>query len=283
MDKRNFSEEEVREILAKGLRLQNASDDHRIQLETRLSMAELEEIAHEVGISQKHLQQAVESIEAGPKVFQNNDFIGAPNYLAITTKLKRELTDTAIVAITKKLRSFFHVEGTLEKIGKHFSWVAPSNDSNINGQPSPGKYLRFEGNSTKKGTELTLTYAPSLVRVQFHAIASIASIFSIFWGLNNKLTFPVYMVLVSLLVATNLFAHFGYKKFFKFRSRKIYTQFKEIEELALTLINADNAEASRQDINASRIDLEQVEGYESNSLDGDQIDHSSNKQNKDLE
>ena len=260
MEKNEFSEEEVREILAKGLSYQNASDDARLKIETKLSLEELGRLANEVGISPKHLQQAIEQEKNRTRVFQNDDFLGGPNNITFSSSIKGELDDSGIVEIVKKLRSIFNLTGTLETVGRHFSWSVALGDQFSFAQKQPAVDIFFEGKSADDSTDLKMTYSPTSLKYRFHVVASFLSLFVIPIFVPQGISLPLFLALLfPILLATNLGAYFAFKKFFNYRSRKIFEQFKEIEELALTLAESKKGEVE------SRIRLDQAEGYQSNS------------------
>ena len=150
MPDRRFSEEEVAEILKHAAEVEH-SDKSLLPLAEGMTLAELEEIGREVGISPAAMQQAVKRITKPDQPTRR--FLGLPLGVGRTVELDRKLTDDEWELLVANLRQTFEARGVVKQEGSLRSWT--NGNLQVFLEPTPtGQRLRLR---TVKGN------APGLI------------------------------------------------------------------------------------------------------------------------
>jgi hypothetical protein len=149
-DPRRYGEQEIAEILR---RATEADETAPNAAGTGLTLAEIQEVGAEVGITPSRIERAARSLdllEASPLV----RFLGAPRSVARMVPLDRALSDDEWMRLVVILRETFGARGTVESIGPLRTWY--NGNLQIHVEPWEGAHrVRM---STFKGnvTELTI-------------------------------------------------------------------------------------------------------------------------------
>ena len=119
MSERRFSDEEVAEILKDAAESQHAE---RTMLPSAkgLTLAELQDIGREVGISPEVIQNAAGRIDKTDRVMRT--ILGLPLGVGRTVELNRRLTDEEWDRLVAELRATFDARGVVKHEGSLRSW-----------------------------------------------------------------------------------------------------------------------------------------------------------------
>ncbi len=150
MSDRRFNEEEVAAILKDAAEAQY-SDDRLLPSSGGLTLAELQSIGREVGISPEMIQKSAQRFN--PAQQPTRRFLGLPLGVAQTVEFNRRLTDQEWERIVADLRETFEAPGVVRQQGSLRQWT----NGNLQALLEPtatGQRLRM---STVKGS------APGLI------------------------------------------------------------------------------------------------------------------------
>lgn len=120
MSERRFSEDEVSEILKYAAEVQD-SDQGLLSPGTGLTLAELQEIGRQAGISPEAMQLAARRVGisvANP----TRTFLGLPLGVGRTIELDRRLTDEEWDRLVAELRTTFDARGVVRQEGSLRTW-----------------------------------------------------------------------------------------------------------------------------------------------------------------
>lgn len=145
MSERRFSEEEVTEILRLAAEAES-SDRSLVRAGDGLTLADLEKIGREVGISPSAMQQAVRKV--GTSDQSTRRLLGFPIGVGRTVELDRKLSDDEWDRLVADLRATFDARGKIRQEGSLRSWS--NGNLQVLLEPTPsGQRLRFR---TVKGS-----------------------------------------------------------------------------------------------------------------------------------
>jgi hypothetical protein len=139
MSERRFTEDEVAEILKYAAEEQDSVRSLTAP-HTGLTLAELNEIGREVGISPEAMQHAVRKV--GVETQPARTFLGFPIAVARTVELDRKLSDEEWDRLVADLRDTFFARGVVRHEGSLRSW----NNGNLHVMLEPtatGQRLRM--------------------------------------------------------------------------------------------------------------------------------------------
>jgi hypothetical protein len=117
---RRFNEEEVAAILKAAAEAQY-SDDRLLPSSGGLTLAELQSIGREAGISPEMIEQAARRFE--PSQQPTRKFLGLPLGVAQTVEFDRRLTDQEWERIVVDLRETFEAQGVVRQQGSLRQWT----------------------------------------------------------------------------------------------------------------------------------------------------------------
>ena len=120
MSERRFTEEEVSEILKYAAEAEH-TNRNLLRSGSGLTLAELNEIGREVGISPDAMQQAVRRIEPGGD--SSRRWLGFPIGVGRTVELDRSLTEEEWDRLVVDLRETFDARGVIKREGSLRSWT----------------------------------------------------------------------------------------------------------------------------------------------------------------
>jgi hypothetical protein len=120
MSERRFTEDEVAEILKYAAEEQDSGRSLTAP-HNGLTLAELNEIGREVGISPEAMQQAVRRIE--PAIQPTRTFLGFPIGVARTVDIDHKLSDDEWDRLVAQLRETFDARGVVRHEGSLRSWT----------------------------------------------------------------------------------------------------------------------------------------------------------------
>ena len=145
VSERRFSEEEVAEILKYASEVEH-SDKSLVRAADGLTLADLEKIGREVGISPSAMQQAVRRVDTSDR--PTRTLLGFPIGVGRTVELDGKLTDDEWERLVADLRETFDARGTIRQEGSLRSWS--NGNLQVLLEPTPnGQRLRFR---TVKGS-----------------------------------------------------------------------------------------------------------------------------------
>lgn len=124
---RRYDEAEVAEILRRAAETESApaipSTAAPSGPDRGLTLAQIQEIAGEVGIDPAVIQHAAFSLEVVPEsVAPPARFLGAPRSVSRTVALPRDLTDDEWMRLVAVLRETFGTRGIVEQVGSLRTW-----------------------------------------------------------------------------------------------------------------------------------------------------------------
>ncbi len=144
---RRYDDEEVAEIFRLATGARTEGDRKALPLEEGMTLAQIEEIGAEVGISRDEIARAAHSLQRRVEVERSLSFLGAPRSVARTLHIDRALTDEEWGMLVSDLRRTFDAKGKVEVEGPLRSWT----NSNLQVHVEPdgeGYAVRMR---TKKG------------------------------------------------------------------------------------------------------------------------------------
>lgn len=125
MENKEFSQQQIREILAKASELQRSKNE--IQSEQGgVTSDELREIADEVGISSNVLEKAIRSVESSTD--KKFNWLTGTSELKASIILEHEANELQINQIFPELNTLTGQKGTLEKVGNTYDWEQLKNE-----------------------------------------------------------------------------------------------------------------------------------------------------------
>lgn len=165
-DARRYDEEQVAEILRRATEAEEAAP--QIAAGTGLTLAQIQEVGGEVGISPARIERAALSLGL-PGASPAERFLGATRSVSRTIPLDRPLSDDEWMRLVVILRETFGARGTVESIGPLRTWY--NGNLHVHVEPWEGGHrVRM---STYKGnvTELTIMGAAFLLMAVFTGLA----------------------------------------------------------------------------------------------------------------
>ena len=120
MSDRRFNEEEVAAILKDAAEAQY-SDDRLLPSSGGLTLAELQSIGREVGISPEMIQKSAQRFK--PAQQPTRKLLGLPLGVAQTVEFDRKLTDAEWERIVADLRETFEAQGVVRQQGSLRQWT----------------------------------------------------------------------------------------------------------------------------------------------------------------
>ena len=120
MSDRRFNEEEVAAILKDAAEAQY-SDDRLLPSSGGLTLAELQSIGREVGISPEMIQKSAQRFK--PAQQPTRKLLGLPLGVAQTVEFDRKLTDAEWERIVADLRETFEAQGVVKQQGSLRQWT----------------------------------------------------------------------------------------------------------------------------------------------------------------
>lgn len=153
MDERRYTQDEVAAIF------ERASETEAKLPSTGagagLTLAELQGIAKEVGISPQSVSQAAKSLELAPRPAPVARFLGVPIGVARTAEFDRALTDTEWEHLVGDLRTTFAANGKLRYDGPFRQWTNGNLKAVI--EPTPnGSRIRLQTSNGQARTLMTM-------------------------------------------------------------------------------------------------------------------------------
>ena len=120
MSDRRFNEEEVAAILKDAAEAQY-SDDRLLPSSGGLTLAELQSIGREIGISPELIQKSAQRFK--PAQQPTRTILGLPRGVAQTVEFDRKLTDAEWERIVADLRETFEAQGVVRQQGSLRQWT----------------------------------------------------------------------------------------------------------------------------------------------------------------
>ena len=145
MTDRRYDDDEVAEIFRKAAEGPQSLPAHAARDEG-MTLAELQSIGREVGISAEAVASAAQSLEIQPRA-SGRSFLGMPIGVERTVALGRKLSDDEWERLVVQLREVFHARGSVSSTGSFRQWT--NGNLQVLLEPTPtGQRLRL---STTKG------------------------------------------------------------------------------------------------------------------------------------
>jgi hypothetical protein len=128
-EEKRFEEGEVRSLLARAMALQSSAEEATSPIgkggSARLTLAEIRQIAAEVGIEPHYLDLAAAEQERGTAPRQRFHILGAPTAVEREQMLPGPITPEKWERIVPELRRALGKVGVVEQIGQSFAWSSP--------------------------------------------------------------------------------------------------------------------------------------------------------------
>jgi len=257
---KHFNEDQVRNILARSLKLQEESASKDLHEEHSISIEELRAIAKDLGISPAFLGEALrnETTSFVENVIPGS--MGVPKTVEFSGNVKGRMNDDLMFRIVELLREKLGTpsspRGKVESLGNSFEWFAVDHV--------------FKARSHKGETNLSLTYKSSNSKALFYLVPYLISAGLLIptFILGAKGIILPMIILLSTILGLNVLLHFQYQKYAKRKRQLTKEVFQEIEQMISQ--ESDNSEDSQmvEDGSAKEakphksIDLEVADGYE---------------------
>lgn len=131
MSTRRFNEQEISTILKRATELQEQQDGSGAHTHHGLTLEEIQQIAHEVGVDPQLVEWAAEEIDQ-PAVEQDGFHLwGGPIKAERTRHVRGDLTDNTMDELVKAIRERLGQEGLFEKLGGVLTWKSKEKDAEI--------------------------------------------------------------------------------------------------------------------------------------------------------
>jgi hypothetical protein len=189
MAERRYSDDEIRTIFARATEVRDRSP-RQLPGGEGMSLAELQAIGREAGISPELVSQAARELDQPPAPPPPR-LLGIPIGVARTVELDRKLTDAEWEQLVVRLRETFHARGTITEQGSFRSWV--NGNLQILVEPTPtGERVRFR---TVRGEARGLLTA-GLSMIGVSAMLTVISLLTVSGGPGEVLasTTPVGLI-----------------------------------------------------------------------------------------
>ena len=121
MTERRYTEEEVAQIIQRAAENQQ-SPQRQLAPAEGLTLAEVQEIGREVGISPELVRQAAKSLQAPPQQGSRR-WLGLPLGVSQTIELDRRLSESEWERLVVDLRETFDARGTVKSEGNFKQWT----------------------------------------------------------------------------------------------------------------------------------------------------------------
>src|SRR4051794_12796103 len=131
---RRWGEGEVGAILRRAIELQHEEQRRAPQALARsedgASLAELEEMANEVGLEPALVRRAVAELEARPRPVPISPWTGSPGRIVFERVLPGEVSPAAIESLLAIIQGAVTAQGQGSMVGRTFTWtsIAPGRD-----------------------------------------------------------------------------------------------------------------------------------------------------------
>lgn len=160
MSDKRYNEEEVAAIF-KSAAAPHDAQRNRVSASTGMTLAELQEIGREVGLSPEDVARAAAALEVQPKVMTRR-VLGAPVTVGRTVDLPRPLSDAEWEQLVVDLRTTFRARGRLEMQGSFRQWSNGNLQALL--EPTPaGQRLRLQ--TTRGGAREQLVAGAATVGI----------------------------------------------------------------------------------------------------------------------
>lgn len=167
---RRYGEEEVRKVFAHAA---EAAEEERASLPSPvdggLTLAELQAVGLEVGLSPERVAAAAAELDAPPRVVPRRKLLGIPISAGRIVDLPRELTDREWQFLVARLRATFDAKGEVRDEGGIREW-SNGNLHAVLEQTEAGHRLRM---GTRKGDALETTFLGIMFSVMAVIVAFI--------------------------------------------------------------------------------------------------------------
>jgi hypothetical protein len=122
MNERRFNDDEVAAIFAKATDVTTTTSQRHLPSSDGLTLAELQEIGREVGITPDRVAQAAAAIDRVGTATSRR-FLGLPLGVGRTVELDRRLSDAEWDQLVVDLRETFDARGTVRQEGSFRQWT----------------------------------------------------------------------------------------------------------------------------------------------------------------
>ncbi len=249
-----FTEEEVQKILARSLRLQDASLAEVAKNREGFSIDELEEVAMDLGISKEFLHEALKSKSDSFVFTLRKSKLGGIKEFEVSGNVRTRITEDAkfeiLQLLRKELKGTGPAKGTVENIGSSFEWTIAD--------------YTFTANAGDGETDLKLVHRPGGMKLLFNLVPIIfgATALPIAFGVGGPVAG---MAILTVWVALTIIFNGLFKSRLKRQTKLSQEVFQSIEEIVMRHSSSGNiAESAEEEASdkASRIDLQGSEGYD---------------------
>jgi hypothetical protein len=211
---RRWGQSEVSLILQRAMELQDEeqpSGPHALaRPEDGASLAELEQMANEVGIDRALVRRAVAELESRPRRVPISPWTGGPGRIVFERVLPTEVSPAAIESLLPILQSAFSGNGQGSMVGRTFTWTSLNRGGREAGAPRLSISVISRAGGTTIRAEERLW--PAQVLVGF-----IGSVFPAMY-VGGTLHSPLAGVATWLLTACS--AHLGARALYRREVRK---------------------------------------------------------------
>ncbi|HMB90244.1 MAG TPA: hypothetical protein VKP65_05310 [Rhodothermales bacterium] len=193
MTERRYDEQEIAAIFERAAEAQKAAQRHLSS--EGLTLAELQEIGAEAGITPEFIAQAATAIGRTSRPSPRATYFGVPIGVSRSTDLPRPLSDKEWEHLVVDLRETFHAHGKVGREGSLRQWTNGNLKALV--EPTPSGYrLRLETRSDDLITRLSVGTIMAVMMLFFTLVVLLKDPVSF-----NKLTTIGMMSLIAASVA----------------------------------------------------------------------------------
>jgi hypothetical protein len=126
--KRRYSEKEISAILKIAAQHQASAGQDEVSANPGMTLAQIEEIASQVGIDPRHVQEAAEALDRGEDHDRSFHLWGAPLTIEFERIVEGEVTEENWSAVVEEIRSCLGIIGQANRVGASFEWTGGEMD-----------------------------------------------------------------------------------------------------------------------------------------------------------
>lgn len=164
-----FSDEEIRQILARAAARQNDSEQRQLGERSGITLGALQEIARDAGLDPLHVEAAAGDVLLRRDTAPVKTRLGIPAELRAQRRVGSGVTDAEWERIVVDLRRTFRATGTVSQFGPVREWISGAEASgapvHVRLEPTDGGTLMTISQSTKMMSQLVYSMGGGIAAV----------------------------------------------------------------------------------------------------------------------
>lgn len=248
---RQYTEDEVRELLARAVERQEADRRHA-HTAHGLTLEEVERIAAEVGIDPRYVAAAAEDLERTASLAGINPYLGGPLRIERERTVEGRLTEADVAPLVEALRTAYNPKdrGRVETLAGTVEWSGKADDS--------GDRLFFKVEPRGNHTQITLRHAMDSTAVLLHLWPPMLLVFGLIPLVAPDGSLTLTAVMTAVAAALYGLAWISYRALARKREQKLRGMMDRLEAMAAEAARPDRLAAPEP---AGRLDLESLDEH----------------------